>query len=499
MTEYIVVQAGGKGTRLEHLTKNKPKCLVPVNNLPMLFHLFKKFPKSKFVIIGDYHYDVLTEYLKVFAEVQYILVRSTGKEGTLSGIKDALQFIPLATRFILTWSDLILAEDLEIPQQGQYIGLSKDFRCRWKYENGIFQEEPSFEYGVAGLFVFGNKAVLEDVPEQGEFVRWLKSQNMHFEELPMYKSKEYGLLSEYQKLESQKCRPFNRLTVKENSIVKEAITQQGAEIAEKELAWYKHVLENSSFNQLPEIHSFEPFEMQKINGYNLYDCTDLTIEEKKSVLEKTINMLKELHEIGQSETDYFSVKEAYYTKTIDRLNKIRDLVPFANQPYIMINNRQCRNVFFYRNELELKIQALEIDKFVFIHGDCTFSNTMLDKQQNPVLIDPRGYFGQTKLFGDADYDWAKLYYSVVGNYDQFNLKRFDLNVSNEEVFIQVESSGWEPLKDYFFELLQTEADEQKIKLLHAIIWLSLTTYAWEDYDSICGAFYLGLYYLEEML
>ena len=45
--EYIIVQAGGKGTRLKHLTKNKPKALVSIHNLPMLFHLFKKFPDKK--------------------------------------------------------------------------------------------------------------------------------------------------------------------------------------------------------------------------------------------------------------------------------------------------------------------------------------------------------------------------------------------------------------------------------------------------------------------
>ena len=39
----IIIQAGGKGTRLEGLTRNKPKCLVPVNNLPILFYAFKKF------------------------------------------------------------------------------------------------------------------------------------------------------------------------------------------------------------------------------------------------------------------------------------------------------------------------------------------------------------------------------------------------------------------------------------------------------------------------
>ena len=34
----IIIQAGGKGTRLEQLTRNKPKCLVPVDNLPIIFH-----------------------------------------------------------------------------------------------------------------------------------------------------------------------------------------------------------------------------------------------------------------------------------------------------------------------------------------------------------------------------------------------------------------------------------------------------------------------------
>lgn len=63
---YIIVQAGGKGSRMERLTRNKPKALVPVNNLPMIFHLFKKFPDKKFVIIGDYKFDVLERYLKTF-------------------------------------------------------------------------------------------------------------------------------------------------------------------------------------------------------------------------------------------------------------------------------------------------------------------------------------------------------------------------------------------------------------------------------------------------
>mgnify|MGYP003368047036 FL=1 len=53
------------------------------------------------------------------------------------------------------------------------------------------------------------------------------------------------------------------------------------------------------------------------------------------------------------------------------------------------------------------------------------------------------------------------------------------------------------MEDVFWK--ETGANKETIKLLHAIIWLSLTTYAWQDYDSICGAFYNGLYYLEDIL
>jgi thiamine kinase-like enzyme len=154
-------------------------------------------------------------------------------------------------------------------------------------------------------------------------------------------------------------------------------------------------------------------------------------------------------------------------------------------------------VFFYKRDLEHALQELTVERFAFIHGDPTFSNLMLRGGTEPVLIDPRGYFGYTELHGDPNYDWAKLYYSAVGNYDQFNLKNFRLSLSPEAVDLTVTSNGWESLEGDLFAL--SGADPRTIKLLHAVIWLSFTTYAWHDYDSICGAFYNGIYYLEEAL
>lgn len=499
--KYIVVQAGGKGTRMEHLTRNKPKALVPINNLPMIFHLFKKYSDKKFVVIGDYKCDVLRRYLNAFAAVDFKVVDAMGKVGTCGGLNKALNEIPCDEPFMLIWSDLILNEDFDVSkiENNNYVGVSLGFECRWKFENNIFSEERSSTCGVAGLFLFKNKGELKGVPEEGEFVKWLSHRDdISFDTVVLDRTKEYGLISEYNKLTVSKCRPFNMITVYDDYIEKKGIDAQGLSLAVREKSWYEKTMD-LGFKNLPKIYSIEPLRMEKISGKNIYEYGDLTIEHKKEILKSLISCLKELHNCGTAEFDSESYEDAYLGKTFYRLSKVRDLVPFAKDEYITINGKKCRNVFGKEEQLRTLFDEIKPEKFVFLHGDCTFSNLMLRDDKEPVLIDPRGYFGKTEFYGDPAYDWAKLYYSIVGNYDRFNLKDFSLTINENDVELEIKSSGWEELEKYFFELLGDEVSEKQIKLIHAIIWLSLTTYAWENYDSICGAFYNGLLYLEEVL
>ncbi len=497
--EYIIVQAGGKGTRLGHLTVNRPKALLPVDNLPMLFHLFQKYPEKKYIIIGDYKYDVLERYLDVFAETEYQMVCATGYTGTCAGLRQAVERLPKAVPFALIWSDLILPSDFEFPErQGNYIGVAKDFPCRWKFEDNIFTEECSDTFGVAGLFLFQNRSVLEEVPEEGELVRWLAGRDLSFQSFPLYGVKEYGLLEEYEKLEGVRCRPFNRIYTENGYFVKEAIDDQGILLAKREAAWYK-LVQSRHFANIPDIVSYGPLKMERIAGKAIYEYEDLVYEQKRKLLGRIIECLKSVHRLGSVPVDRESYNLAYIGKTFQRLDKVKNLIPFARDEYVMINGRKCHNIFFCRKELENRISEFFPAQFRLIHGDCTFSNIMLREDGSPVLIDPRGYFGNTELYGDPAYDWAKLYYSVVGNYDQFNRRRFKLVIGEKSITLHISSNGWEKLESEFFHLLGNEVKPAQIHLLHAIIWLSLTTYAWEDYDSICGAFYNGLYYLEEVL
>ena len=496
---YIVVQAGGRGSRMERLTRNKPKALVPVNNLPMIFHLFKKFPDKKFLIIGDYKFEVLEKYLREFATVNYELIHSSGNVGTCAGIADALSKVPDNEKFLLIWCDLILSDEHKLLDTDKnVIGISQDFKCRWSYREGKFYEEPSDKYGVAGYFIFQNKNLLSEVPASGEFVRWLQSKNFTFTEQPLKNTKEYGLYSEWSKLPRMRCRPFNQITVEGDKIIKQGIDEQGRELAKKEIAWYKKI-QGEDFLNIPTIYEYEPLTMEFIDGQNIYEYNFIPDAQKRYILQKIIACLQEVHKLGGVKADKESYFDAYIGKTYKRLEKVRNLVPFANDEKITINGRVCRNIFYHKEECEKLVMQYLPEEFRLIHGDCTFSNMMLRHDTEPVLIDPRGYFGKIQFYGDVAYDWVKLYYSLLSNYDRFNLKRFSLEINKNEVQLEIESNGWENLEEYFFELLEGEVTKRQMKLLLAITWLSLTTYAWEDYDSICGAFYNGIYYLEDAL
>ncbi len=499
--KYVIIQAGGRGSRLETLTINKPKCLVPIENKPLIFHLFEKFQDKKFIIICDYKADVLDKYLKTFADsVDYELVRAS-KKGTCSGIQDALKLIPQDEPFALVWCDLLFAENTQIPEKidQNLVALSKSFECRWSFADGKFVKVPSKENGVAGLFLIKSSKEIAAVSEEGEFVLWLQNNEIPFGSFGLSHTREIGTMLSYNDNDSKeaKCRPFNKMGFEQDRVTKIPVNDYGKSIMVDELNWYKKITD-LGFTDVPKIFSFEPFTMEKIDGKNVFEYKNFTLSQKKEILRKIVSKINRLHHLAPKiEANYQDCLDNYVSKTFARIAKIKNLVPFADQKFVTINGKKCKNIFYLEEKFSDLVKKYFPTEFYLIHGDPTFSNIMIRNEEvDPVLIDPRGYFGNSKFYGDQDYDWAKLYYSIVGNYDQFNRKNFTLEITESEVLLRVDSNDWEGVEEEFFNA--TKADKLKIKILHSLIWLSLTTYAWEDYDSVCASFYNGLLYLNEL-
>jgi len=499
--QTIIIQAGGRGTRMGHYTSNKPKALLSVDGLPILWHLFRLFPDKAYIIIGDYKFDVLSRYINNFYNGKYILIKSNGV-GTCSGLKQAFSYLREGEPFILIWSDIVLPSSFNlngIDLNQNYIGISKNFMCRWSFVNGQFREEKSCEFGVAGFFIFNNKNLLTDVPDEGEFVKYLSNKrNIRFIQLPLYGAREFGSKEVYEKYELYRpqTRPFNRLIIEKDRVIKEPLDVQGKKLANLESNWYEFV-NRHNFENIPKIFSFAPLVMEKLDGRHPFDF--VSDEEKEKVLINILDGLKRLHALASPiDGDIFSSKREYVDKTFERLRQVKDVIPFADKIELKVNGKICKNPIFYREKIEEIAKNFFERTFYVIHGDITFSNILICEGLNPKFIDPRGYFGFREIYGDKDYDYAKLYYSVHGNYDKFNRRRFKVNVYNDDISLEIDSNGWEKYRNYFFENIGIKMLD-KIEFLHAIIWLSLTSYAWDDYDSIIGAYYRGVELMRRFL
>jgi hypothetical protein len=498
---HIIVQAGGRGSRLRHHTWNKPKCLVSVRGKPLLYHLFEKFPTAHFHIIGDYAFDQLEKYLQVNPPGVEFTLTQTNEKGTCSGISQALKAVPSDAELMITWSDLIIGTVPEIEVKGNVplVFISNAFTCRWTQgEDGKLHEQPG-PNGIPGIFYVKRAEHFPEPPVSGEFVKWFSRNVPVFETVLCNDLEELG---DFATIETQNDRAgfsrfFNEVKILENTVEKRAIDPNYSHLIGKEQDWYKSV-RDLGFRRIPKIISTEPYVMERVKGQHAYQMTDLTEREKRAVLADYLDSLTNLHDLGVQGGSYDDVKETYINKTIQRVESVSAIIPGYDQKSFTINGVKCRNIFTVDGIWDKLFNELNPSFFTPIHGDPTFSNSLVDKNLRTWFIDPRGYFAKPGIWGDPMYDFAKVYYSAIGGYDAFNRKKFKLHVDSETVEILMEdsafaSAGEEIFTDYFGK------DLYKIKILHGLIWLALSGYAKDDIDSVIGSFYLGLYYLEQGL
>ncbi|OUX64065.1 MAG: hypothetical protein CBE41_04155 [Gammaproteobacteria bacterium TMED281] len=501
----IIIQAGGRGSRLRHHTWNKPKALVSYAGRPILFHIFDSFPNSEFIVIGDYHFDVIESYLKVVPPgVDYTLIKAEGK-GTMSGIAESLKLIEDDAPIILLWSDVLFSKPpkLKFPKN-PVVYLTNDFVCRWVYsfDKNKLLENPGNDNGVMGFFYFPNKLKLENIPNEGEFVKWISNQDINFDVKTIKGASELG---DFQTLEDANlregfCRFFNDVKIEKDEVIKKVIDPDYKVVHERELAWYDEVT-TLGYKNVPKIKSKNPLVMERIFGSHAYEFETLSNSEQKKLLDNYLDTLNTLHGLKSGPPSVEDLREVYIDKTISRVFEVSHLIPNFTKDSMTINGLKAKNIFSEQNRSMFNdiFDLIEVQDFSSIHGDCTFSNSIVDKNLNVKLIDPRGYFAKPGILGDPNYDFSKLYYSAVGGYDLFNRRAFKLHFDDETAEIIMPKPLMQDLALSIFQESFSKRQLLSIKIIHALIWLSLSGYAKDDYDSAIGSFYLGLYWLEDAL
>lgn len=487
---HIIVQAGGRGSRLRHHTWNKPKCLVSVHGKPILYHLFEKFPDASYLIIGNYAFNFLANYLKINPpNVKFSLIKAP-ELGTCAGISKCADVID--EDVLLLWGDLLIHDKIEFDDEN-VLYTTDSIICRYKAIPEI-KEETTNKDGIPGIFYFRSAEHLKTVPDSGEFVRWYKTTFNNYKVKKINNIEEIGDFTNLEiKNDNQSfCRYFNKVEVLESTVIKQAIDSKFQHLIDKEIQWYK-LAHDLNFKEIPKTLSSTPFVMSRIEGDHIFNKDQLSIDTKKVLLEKYIDKLSELHDLRKIPVIQSEIDSVYKEKTKKRIEQIKDIIPNFQNKEITINGIKCKNIFA-SNDWNFLENLYDIDSFCFIHGDPTFSNTLVTQNNEIYFIDPRGYF-YSSVYGDANYDFAKLYYSAIGGYDLFNRKKFKLYIDEDTAELMMEKTGFEDITDQVFEKKLGRKKLQQIKIIHGLLWLSLSGYVLDDVDSILGAFYYGLYWI----
>lgn len=182
---YVIIMAGGKGTRLRPLTEDTPKPMLKLGDKPMLEHIimnFKEYGYKNFLLSINYKGEIIEEYFKdgkkLGVNIDYIREEEPlGTAGAISLVREKLN-----DDFIVINGDILTGIDFDdllnqhIKGQNCITPAVREYEMQIpygvvveeSYKIKAIEEKPEYVFNIlSGVYVLSPKT-LEYIP-QNEF------------------------------------------------------------------------------------------------------------------------------------------------------------------------------------------------------------------------------------------------------------------------------------------------------------------------------------------
>lgn len=289
---------------------------------------------------------------------------------------------------------------------------------------------------------------------------------------------------------------FNKIIIKDDCFNKTYKNILGKNKINNEIDFYLYVINKNINFPVPQLINYQDGSLSLkyifnsttltniINSSNIYDY-----------INKIKNFLHNIHSIKKEILFDFIQKDVIIEiekKVSDRYNEFDWENNKLFNSIKSINNIKIKNIYYYCNIIKTKIiyYLKERNYYNLIHGDTHLGNILLDENNNLFFIDPRGYFGESKLFGLYEYDYAKLLFGLSG-YSVFdNMIIDELTIINNNIEIDF-------IKNYEYIFEKKIFDEITI-LLCLSIWLANNS-CFSNVNKKITSLMIAYYYCEKYL
>jgi beta-phosphoglucomutase-like phosphatase (HAD superfamily)/D-arabinose 5-phosphate isomerase GutQ/choline kinase len=493
--DHVVIACSGHSKRLMPLTNYIPKVVLEWNGKPFIEYLieyWRNYSKSIIIICLEQHLEIIKFYTNKYTNIKFIVPKNIEDLGTANRIHSSLTNEYYSKNILLTWCDILPNISIDLNKLEKSTIFSYGNECRYGINNNKIVKKPSGDGNIIGIYYLKNYRGFNihnigddicDVFEQniGDFITY---------EITNGNLIDIGDIPKFRKSYKSKLfqtRFFNDISILDNNtLLKKAVNTQGIDLITKEINWYKYI--NNKFDFIPKVilDNNSSFKMEYLDAKPLYlSFNTFDTNKKIEIIREIFYLLSKLHNLEKINKNLEKDLEwECYNKVIHRIKMINPVINYFGK-IKTVNNLQIFDLDLVLKKCYNKIlDSLNNSNNVLIHGDCQFSNILYNSKL--YLIDPRGYFGTSELFGPKEYDYAKILYALSG-YDEFNncSEYYILDISKENITIDIKNN---------LDLVGNfkEFDETSWAFL-VIIWLSYAQYIMNNPLKCVSAYYYGLY------
>lgn len=544
---HVVIVAGGLGSRLAPLTNFIPKFLVNIGkNTGYVEQVRYWLDYTKFaidpdlqddlktvqgiedvtgsltVIVHSAYEDLIKAYHKVyFPNVPLIVKTVDVHNGSAHAILSTCEHLNGKDVFF-QWCDVMPGTHIPANEMVEYYHGANVVFTNYDHPNryglvrsgtGWADVKPALQEdgrgGIFGLYYVSHFHTAVQYVDGQDFVEVIEQ----FGPIREHKLESIVDWGDKPKLDRTRdtadaAREFNSVAFHGDLVLKSALNKQGETLIAREIEWYRSLKRMGSQVTVPQTWPADDrksFIMSKVEGVPIFKLwPTLDAEGRALVLERVFEQLDKLHntetiDVG-NDIVLRDVKIEACDKLLSRYREIKDVIE-AFGPVHEVNGWQIGKGHDPEEIINRLYAALHstyagTKQYQLVHGDLQMSNSMINPDTLEVtLIDPRGYFGKTDTYGLADYDIAKLYYSLSG-YDLFNYSReFSIdNITHGRISFKIPQPDREGCLDVMVNRIWPQH-----QLWLAVIWIGLAGYIKNDPVKSVAAHYHGLAMADKVL
>lgn len=288
---------------------------------------------------------------------------------------------------------------------------------------------------------------------------------------------------------------FNDIKIDNNILIKNGKNNHGKQKINDEIEFYKFIKNNNIKFPMPNLINYKDGKLEieyiannKIltNILNYNNCNYYILRIK--------DLLNKIHDVT-IEINFDILKNDVICETEKKIVKRYNEYNWESNKNFKkihyVNGHNFKSIKYYSKIIKNKClyYLKKRNYYNLIHGDTHLGNIM-ESNDKLYFIDPRGVFGNTKLFGIKEYDYAKLMFGISG-YSKFDQMEFS------EIKIEKNNLKIDFIKEYEYIFLNNNFDNLT-KLLSLSIWLGNNS-CFIDENKKLVSIMIAFYYCEKYL